>query len=521
MTQESKKAIIIGAGPAGLTAAYELLKRTDIKPIVLERDPVYVGGISKTVNYKGNRIDIGGHRFFSKSDVIMKWWGEMLPVKTDDAAGKNITYQNTTRALTEGMPIATGAEGDRVMHVRPRKTRIVYGGKFFAYPVELSLNTLLNLGFWKVLRIGITYTKAVLFPIRPEKTLEDFFINRFGTELYKTFFKSYTEKVWGVSCKEMSAEWGAQRVKGLSIIKAVQHAAKKVMQIGPLSGKSVETSLIEQFLYPTYGPGYMWEIVAEKIKEMGGQIVMGASVERVQCVEGGFVVTAKTTEGRKDYAGEYVFSTTDVKALARMMEPALPEDVRKIADALQYRDFLTVGLLLRDKPKEPNGELLLDTWMYVHEPGVDVGRLQLFHNWNPHMVANQSHGWIGLEYFCNEGDALWNRDDAELVKQGERELRHIGLLKDNVVLDGTVLRQPKAYPGYFGAYAEFPKVRAAFDAIPNLFLIGRNGMHRYNNQDHSMLAAIGAVDNVIEGRTNNSNLWQINTEEEYHEEKKV
>jgi protoporphyrinogen oxidase len=520
MTGEKKVAIIIGAGPAGLTAAYELLTRTDIKPIVLERDPTYVGGISKTVNYKGNRIDIGGHRFFSKSDRIMRWWGAMLPVLIDESKQTNITYQNTTRALTEGMPIASSRDKDRVMHVRHRKTRIVHGGKFFAYPVELSLDTLKKLGFWKVINIGITYARAVLFPRRPEKTLEDFFINRFGTELYETFFKSYTEKVWGVSCKEMSAEWGAQRVKGLSIIKAVQHAAKKVLRMGPLSGKTVETSLIEQFLYPSYGPGFMWEVVAEKVRELGGEIVMGIDVQKVVFKEGRVYVVGAQASGTRTYEGHYVFSTTDIRALSKMIEPALPEEAREIAEALQYRDFLTVGLLLREQPKEQNGQTLRDTWMYVHEPGVDVGRVQLFHNWNPQMVADESRGWIGLEYFCNEGDALWNRSDSELIQQGERELRHIGLLNDNDVLDGTVLRQPKAYPGYFGAYKHFDTARAAFDAIPNLFLIGRNGMHRYNNQDHSMLAAIMAVDNVIEGRRDKSNLWQINTEEEYHEEKK-
>lgn len=515
---EKKTAVIIGAGPAGLTAAYELLSRTNIHPIVLEADPEYVGGISRTVNYRGNRIDIGGHRFFSKSDTVMRWWADMLPVRAEE--GTEVTYQRTTRALTEGLKQATSADGENVMVVRPRKTRIIYGGKYFAYPVELSLDTLLKLGPVKVMKIAFTYAYSALLPTRPEKTLEDFFLNRFGRELYETFFKSYTEKVWGVSCKELSAEWGAQRVKGLSITRAILHAVKKTARIGALSGKSVETSLIEQFLYPTYGPGHMWEVVAQKVRELGGEIRMHTRARKLHVEGGKIVAVVAEKDGEEEHIRtDYVFSTTDIKNLLTMI-PHAPKETLSISDALQYRDFLTVGLLLKERPKEKDGSLLTDTWMYVHEKGVHVGRIQLFHNWHPKLVANPDHGWIGLEYFVNEGDQLWAMSDETLVKMGAEELERIGVRQGIAVVDGTVIRQPKAYPGYFGAYADFPTIRTYLDTIQNLFPIGRNGMHRYNNQDHSMLAAITAVQNITEGRTDKANLWDINTEEEYHEEKK-
>jgi len=354
---KKQTALIIGAGPAGLTAAFELLTRTDIHPVVVEADPEYVGGISRTVNYKGNRIDIGGHRFFSKSDRIMQWWAEMLPVQVAEGTDIDITYQRTTRALTEGLKRATAEDGEDVMCVRPRKTRILYDGKFFAYPVELSLDTLLKLGPVKVLKIGFTYLYATFFPMRPEKTLEDFFLNRFGRELYETFFKSYTEKVWGTSCEQLSAEWGAQRIKGLSISKAILHAVKKIARVGPLSGKGVETSLIEQFLYPTYGPGHMWEKVTERVRELGGEVRMGTKVVGLN-VAGPNITSAmlKHAGEQEEIQADYVFSTTDVRALVNML-PSAPENVRRVSNALEYRDFLTVGLLLKTQPREKMGSL--------------------------------------------------------------------------------------------------------------------------------------------------------------------
>lgn len=515
-----KTALVIGGGPAGLTAAYELLKRTDIVPIVCEADPEYVGGISRTVNYKGNRIDIGGHRFFSKSDRVMRWWSEMLPVEITEGVSTDITYQRTTRALTDGLKRAAAEDGDAVLTVRPRKTRIVHRGTFFAYPVELSLDTLRKLGPWKVFKIAVTYIHAILFPIRPEKTLEDFFLNRFGLELYLTFFKSYTEKVWGTSCQSMSAEWGAQRVKGLSILKALQHAARKSLRIGALSGKEVETSLIEQFLYPTYGPGQVWEVTARKIQDGGGQVLMGTRVKRLILSDGSIASAIIESDGaEQEIAVEYVFSSTDIRALLRML-PDVPREVLTISDNLQYRDFLTIGLLLDKKPIEPDGTPLTDTWMYIHEESVHVGRVQLFHNWQPKLVANPEHGWIGLEYFVSEGDSLWNMSDEDLIALGTAELEKVGLSSGVRVIDGTVIRQPKAYPGYFGSYKNFDTVRKHLDTVPNLFPVGRNGMHRYNNQDHSMLAAMEAVDLLLADSVDKTALWNINTEEEYHEVKR-
>ncbi len=519
---KKKTAVIIGAGPAGLTAAYELLRRTEIHPIVIEKDPHYVGGISKTVNYKGNRIDIGGHRFFSKSDRVMRWWSEILPVRLPhDSENVSITYHRSVKALTEGMRHATEKDGIHVFEVRPRKTRIIHKNKFYTYPIELSVGTLSKLGIAKTIRIGFTYLWSTLFPRRPETTLEDFFINRFGSELYQTFFKSYTEKVWGVSCKEMSSEWGAQRVKGLSILKAIAHAVKKTFSTNALSGKGVETSLIEQFLYPPLGPGQLWERVAESVRNEGGDIRMGSEV--VGCVWSGNriqAVSVRTQDGVvEEVASDYVFSTTDIPALIQMLGKNVPKSAQTVADGLEFRDFLTVGLLLEKKPEESDGTPLLDTWMYVHEDNVHVGRIQFFHNWHPSLVSHTQHGWIGLEYFCNTTDSLWRMSDANLIELAKQELNTIGIGKGLHVLDGTVIREPKAYPGYFGSYKNFDTVRNFLDGITNLYPIGRNGMHRYNNQDHSMLAAFTAVDLIVSNNENKSVLWNINTEEEYHEQK--
>lgn len=402
------------------------------------------------------------------------------------------------------------------MLLRPRLSRIIYGGQFYPYPIELSVSTLRKLGLLKVVRILYTYARAVLFPRRPETTLEDFFINRFGTELYNTFFKSYTEKVWGVACTELSAEWGAQRIKGVSITRAALHALKKITGI---QGKT-ETSLIEQFLYPSKGPGFMWETVAEKVRSLGGELHMGADVMRVAgggTRASGVEVVYK--DGRSEtIEGDYLFSTTDIRHLVRAMGPTVPVDVQEVAGGLQYRDFLTVGVLLDRKPADHTGTPLADTWIYVHEPGVQVGRIQFFHNWSPYLVAHSAHGYVGLEYFCNEGDALWSKSETELAKLAKSELHTLGLIGDAQVLRSVIVRQPKAYPGYFGSYSRLGVVREFLDTIENLYLIGRNGMHRYNNQDHSMLAAMTAVD-VILGKASKADVWSVNTEDDYHEEK--
>lgn len=521
-----KRAVIVGAGPAGLTAAYELLTRTDIVPIVLEKSE-YMGGISRTVNYKGNRIDIGGHRFFSKSDRVMQWWLNILPIQAGAEAGPQITYHRQTATVNAGARRSDPQYDDCVMLVRSRKSRIYFMRQFFAYPITLSADTVRRLGIWKTMRIGFSYLRSVLFPIRNEKNLEEFFINRFGRELYLTFFKSYTEKVWGIECKEISAEWGAQRIKGLSIYKTITHVLKKLVSRGQkdIAQKDVETSLIEQFLYPKFGPGQMWEEVAARVRSLGGEILTGWNVEGIQHSGDGRVlaILARNTETGEieRFKGDHFFSTMPIKELVADLHPPAPSEIREISDGLIYRDFITVGVLCnRIKLREDSGELVKDNWIYIQEPDVLVGRLQIFNNWSPSMVSEPDKVWIGLEYFCNDTDALWHKSDAEMIALAKSELASMNILDPEDVLDATVIRMPKTYPAYFGSYSRFPELVSWINEFENLFLVGRNGMHKYNNQDHSMLTAMTAVDNIIANVRSRDNLWALNTEQEYHEEKR-
>lgn len=521
----NKRAIIIGAGPAGLTTAYELLQRTDIEPVVLEQDDI-VGGISRTVRHNGNRIDIGGHRFFSKSNRVMDWWLRMLPLQRTNDSTFKIKYQNQTGEVAGSDDGPDPAVEDSVMLVRSRKSRIYFNRRFFDYPLSLSAQTIGNLGLLRTGRIGLSYMKASVAPIRPEQNLEQFLINRFGRELYLTFFKSYTEKVWGVPCDKISAEWGAQRIKGLSVAKALTNAlAKPFRRSRGVSQKGVETSLIEQFLYPKFGPGQMWETCAARVEEQGGTIRFNQKVEHVR-TEGDRVVELTTTDrktGRREtFAGDYFFSTMPVQKLVRAFDADVPSPIRQVNDGLVYRDFITVGLLvpemkIRDADR-PELKHPTDNWIYIQEPDVHVGRLQIFNNWSPWMVADPNTVWLGLEYFCNKGDALWKRSDAEMTQLGIEELTKIGMIDGKRVLDSTVIRVPKTYPAYFGSYDRFPELRSWVDRYRNLYLLGRNGMHRYNNQDHSMLTAMTAVDNLVADRTDKDNIWDVNVEKEYHEE---
>jgi protoporphyrinogen oxidase len=530
-----KIAIIAGAGPAGLTAAYELVHRTDIIPLIFEKSSD-IGGISKTVNYKGNRIDIGGHRFFSKSDRVMDWWLRILPMQQTSEEQVRIQYQNKTRLVDAHKAVtAADAAQDKVMLVRSRLSRIYFLKQFFSYPVSLSVQTLKGLGLQRTVKIFFSYLAARIAPRKKETSLEDFFINRFGKELYLTFFKDYTEKVWGISCNEISAEWGAQRIKGLSIIKAVQHAVRKQLAkknadaAQNIGQKETETSLIERFLYPKFGPGQMWEEVAAIVQQKGGSVQLQHEV--VNIVADGNRVTAVSVRNIEtgtvtQHACDYFFSTMPVQQLLTHMQPAAPDGIQAIAKGLLYRDFITVGLLMSKLKIKRNPDLpasaentVKDNWIYIQEREVKVGRLQIFNNWSPFMVANPDHIWIGMEYFCNEGDPLWKMDDAALKELAIDELASIDIIDTKDVLDSTVLRMEKAYPAYFGTYDHFDELRRYTDQFQNLFLIGRNGMHKYNNSDHSMLTAMTAVDNIIAGRTDKSNIWDINTEMEYHEEK--
>jgi len=558
-----KRAIIIGAGPAGLTAALEFLRKTDVQPIVLEASQE-IGGISRTIRYKGNRMDIGGHRFFSKSDRVMQWWMELMPpAETGDIA---ISYQGQQRVVEvpddiheepplRGLgplthepeqeepdeepaehtvvveaPIAPESD-DLVMLIRPRKSRIYYLRKFFDYPIKLTGNTIKNLGPVRMVKIGASYVMSRVRPIKEEKSLEDFLINRFGRELYLTFFKSYTEKVWGTPCDKISAEWGAQRIKGLSLTTALKHFVRKTFTRSKpkvegakddVAQKGTDTSLIERFLYPKFGPGQLWEHVAEKVIAMGGEIHMGLKVEGIEAT--GNVVTsveAVTESGeRVSFSGDYFLSTMPMRDLVRAMRVDVPGNVREVAEGLEYRDFITVGVLANKLDvTESDRTLIKDTWIYIQEPDVLLGRLQIFNNWSPYMVADPSKVWIGLEYFCYETDALWKMPDEELKQFAAKELEKIGILHTAEVLDAHVVRVPKTYPAYFGSYDRFDELRTWTDGFENLFLVGRNGMHKYNNQDHSMLTAMAVVDGIAAGGVDKSTLWSINTEQEYHEEK--
>ena len=522
-----KTALIIGAGPAGLTAAFELLRQSDIQPVILEASQE-IGGISRTIRYKGNRMDIGGHRFFSKSDRVMEWWLEQMPTEAGADNAAAITYQNQTRSIA-GMGVSavgTAREQDLVMLVRPRKSRIYFLRRFFDYPITLTKDTLVKLGVLRTVRVGCSYMLSRLRQIKPERSLEDFLINRFGRQLYLTFFKSYTEKVWGTACHDISAEWGAQRIKGLSLTSAVKHFLKKAFgkREHGIAQKGTDTSLIERFLYPKFGPGQLWEHVADRIVKGGGAIHMGCKAARIH-TQGGRVVAVDAvsdTGETQSFAADYFLSTMPMRELVNAMEgagTAIPANVKQVSNGLIYRDFITIGILV-DKLSvtEPGGGLLKDTWIYIQEPDVQIGRLQIFNNWSPYLTA-PGKVWIGLEYFCYETDPLWTMPDEELKRFGAQELEKIGILKAADVLDAHVVRVPKTYPAYFGTYDRFDELRAFTDGFENLFLIGRNGMHKYNNQDHSMLTAMQAVENIVQGVTTKDNIWSINTEQDYHEEK--
>jgi protoporphyrinogen oxidase len=529
MNGEGRKrtAVVAGAGPAGLTAALELLRRSDITPIVFEAD-AQVGGISKTVTYRGNRMDLGGHRFFSKSDWVTRWWQQILPVAEGQAEldqALRITYRRQSRELELAQP--GSAASDSVMLVRRRLSRIYYRRRFFDYPLKLNAQTLRNLGGLDTLRIGASYARARLMPRDPEASLEDFLVNRFGQRLYRTFFKDYTEKVWGVPCRDISADWGAQRIKGLSVSKALANAiAGPFRSRADTRQKGTETSLIERFLYPKFGPGQMWEEVARRIEARGGTVHLNHRIVGLE--HDGTVITAAQVRDPQGsvhrIACDQFISTMPVQELTRYLDPQ-DDSVRQIADGLPYRDFMTAGLLLRRmsalKSRSPgagdNG-MPPDNWIYIQEPDVRIGRLQVFNNWSPAMVADPQTIWLGLEYFCAQGDDLWSLDDARFLDFAAQELERIGMIRAGDVLDGTVVRVPKAYPAYFGAYRDFEKLRAYLDRFANLYPVGRNGMHRYNNQDHSMLTANGAVTAILSGGDGKAAIWAINEEDDYHEE---
>jgi protoporphyrinogen oxidase len=484
-------------------------------------------GVAPEISYQGKTrtVTVPAHLH---EEPVLRGAGPILHhVDVDEAEDEPEADEEVAAAVELHNP---PANPDLVMLIRPRKSRIYYLRKFFDYPITLTGTTLKNLGLVRTFRVGTSYMKSRVSQIAPEKSLEDFLINRFGRQLYLTFFKSYTEKVWGTPCNEISAEWGAQRIKGLSLTTAVKHFVKKAFggkKKGDLAQKGTDTSLIERFMYPKFGPGQLWEHVADQIREKGGEIHMGWRVDRIHCsVEGGVKrvvsIDAVNEKGeRRTFAGDYFFSTMPMRELVNAMDAPVPGNVREVSEGLQYRDFITVGLLAdRLKVKEPDGGLLKDTWIYVQEPDVLLGRLQIFNNWSPYLVADPAKVWIGLEYFCYDTDDLWKMPDEELKKFAIAEVAKIGILNAADVSDGHVVRVPKTYPAYFGTYDRFEELREFTDGFENLFLVGRNGMHKYNNQDHSMLTAMTVVDGLVAGHVDKTALWGINTEQEYHEEKK-
>ncbi|NLT14052.1 MAG: NAD(P)/FAD-dependent oxidoreductase [Clostridiales bacterium] len=513
-----KTAIIIGAGPAGLTAAYKLLCETDIIPIVLE-ETGFIGGISRTAEHHGNRMDLGGHRFFSKNEEIMNLWREIMPVQ--GAPARDDILLGRDKPLVSGGP--DPEKTDRVMLIRGRVSRIFYLRKFFDYPISLKAQTFISMGFSRTMKAGFGYLRAALFK-RKEESLGDFYINRFGKPLYEMFFEDYTEKVWGIHPSKIAPDWGSQRVKGLSLSKAIFSILKKPFV---KNSKKVETSLIEEFSYPKKGPGQLWEQLASLVVEKGGEIRMNTKAVSFDCRDGKInSVTAEANGRSETLQADYYISTMPVKDLVVGMGAAVPKDVYDIAASLPYRDFITVGLLLNkleiknETKLKTVGNIVPDCWIYVQERDVRLGRLQIFNNWSPYMVKDlENTVFIGLEYFSTEGDDMWNAPDRDFIDFAIGELEKIDIIKRENVLDSVRLNVKKAYPAYFGSYARFGEVREYLDTIDNLYCIGRNGQHKYNNMDHSMLTAIEAVAAIKENKQSKADIWNVNTETEYHETK--
>jgi len=465
--------VIFGAGPAGLTAAWELV-HNGVEVEVLEADPATVGGIARTASYKGFRFDIGGHRFFTKAEEVKKLWHQILSPE-------------------DWLTV-------------PRLSRIYYRGKFFAYPLK-PFDALMKLGVWQTTLCVLSYAKIKVFPLKQERDLENWVINRFGRRLYQIFFKTYTEKVWGIPCTEISADWAAQRIKGLSLLEAVRNAFAKSGK--KREGEDVIKTLIEEFEYPKLGPGMMWERATEKIQAKGAAVHMGTPVTALNW--GGGKLQSAASGGGKIFTGDNYISTLPIRELVGMLNPAAPDEVIKAANSLSYRDFITVVLVVNQE------KLFPDNWIYIHDSSVRLGRVQNFKNWSPEMVPDLSKTALGLEYFCTEGDDLWNMTEEQLIELGSREIDQLGLANKNDIEEGTIVKMKKTYPVYDEHYVvNVNVIRKFLDAqMPNLQLVGRNGMHKYNNQDHSMMTALLAAKNIL---GESWDPWKVNTDAEYHEE---
>jgi protoporphyrinogen oxidase len=486
-----------------------------------------IGGISCTINHNGNRIDIGGHRFFSKSDKVMDWWTSRMPVQGHPASDDLFLGKNKTFSDSGPDPEKT----DRVLLIRERISRIFYLRNFFDYPISLKPKTVFNLGVIRTIRAGFSYIYSQIFKRPTEDSLEDFLINRFGKSLYSMFFEDYTEKVWGVHPKLISSSWGAQRIKGLSLLRAIISAFATIFPKGnnfDIRQKNVETSLIEQFFYPKFGPGQMWESVADDIENAGGTILKRHKVVEIRISNNRILSVVAENDGiMQTFDVDFCISTMPIcDFISAIKETKVPTDVLRVAQALPYRDFMTVGVLVdklkinNDTPTPTLNSIIPDTWIYVQDREVKLCRLQIFNNWSPYMIADSSKVWIGLEYMCSELDDIWKMSDADFINFAIEELLTIGLIEKESIRDTCRIRIEKAYPAYFGSYNEFDKVKNYLNTINNLYCVGRNGQHRYNNQDHSMLTAMEAVDCIVNGTQSRESIWSVNTDQEYHEVRK-
>ncbi|NBI69611.1 NAD(P)/FAD-dependent oxidoreductase [Clostridiaceae bacterium] len=515
-----KKVIVIGAGPAGLTAAYELLAKGSGYEVTVLEETDMLGGISRTVNYKGNRMDMGGHRFFSKIPEVNEWWHHMLPVQGE--LSWDDRYLGRKSPIKEQGP--DPEKEDAVMLIRRRVSRILFDNKFYDYPVSLKAETIKNMGFFRTMEVGFSYLAAMLSP-KPENNLENFYINRFGKKLYAMFFEYYTENLWGRHPREIDASWGAQRVKGLSVTAVLKDIFGKMFR---KKARTVETSLIEEFQYPKYGPGQLWEVTAQKIRQMGGRIEMNAKVTGIRQKDGIIEEIVYKKDGEVHcMKGDYVISSMPVRDLVDGLND-VPEREADIARRLPYRDYMTLGVLVKRLNLQNRtrfrtvGNIVPDCWVYVQDRRVRMGRFQIYNNWSPYMVKDLEHTvWLGLEYFVNEGDEIWNMSENEFSEMGIEEMLRLGLIKNRGdVIDVHMEKVKKAYPAYFDSYNQIDTLIAYLSGIGNLYCVGRNGQHRYNNIDHSMCTSFEAVKNILNGNKDKSNVWNVNTEQDYHEEKK-
>ncbi len=499
MKENKKTAIIIGAGPAGLSAAYSLLKNTDYIPIILEEDDA-VGGLSRSFDYEGNKIDAGVHRFFSKNEDVKDLWFKLLHLQSQN----------------------DDTESEKIMLERDRVSRIYYKQKLFNYPISLTIDTIINLGIITTIRSGISYIWSSLFK-RKEVTLEDFMINRFGKVLYSIFFKNYTHKVWGVYPGELSKEWGEQRIKKLSLAKTIFNALLTPIKKLFKTKNETETSLIDHYYYPKYGSGQYWQTLADEIIKLGGEIHLNTKVIAIAKTENRISKIKTDGKSKKEWTADVYVSSMPIKDLITSMQNSVPPEVAEVATNLPYRDFTLVGLLLKNMKLKNNtkfktqNNICPDSWLYIQDDFVRMGRIDIVNNWSPYMVKDTSTTLIGLEYFCNEGDDIWNKPDEQFIQEAIQELLKLDLADKKDIIDSFRIKVKKAYPAYYGSYENFGIVKKHLDTVENLYCIGRNGQHKYNNMDHSMMCGFELAKLLKDNNSNKASLWDVNTENTYQE----